>query len=347
MDAALLALLPTSEAERATGRVAETAGVYDSGIEQAFAEAFAALERAQGTDGWRLEREPEPLLLPPGGDKAFAGIVIPDFALTRGQRRIYMEILGFWTPAYRERKFQKLQELRGRADMVLALPVEARQSFAALASDYPLIEYRDQLSASDVLRVIQTRYDDFAQRLAELDVERARGVIRAERFVQERACYELLGCYRRAELPRAAAYVIVAGEIIYTPGIGLYLLAWLEHLHHSFVEWVEAQNCPELSLSLIISECVTRWPELAGCDDATIEALLALWPEVEIRRDSIFEARLLVMTLRDVGVAQAHANQEEAPGELTRSTARKVVRERRIGSKKRAPQESSQQNLWE
>jgi hypothetical protein len=121
----------------------------------------------------------------------------------------------------------------------------------------------------------------------------------------------------------------------------------LEHLHHSFVEWVEAQNCPELSLSLIISECVTRWPELAGCDDATIEALLALWPEVEIRRDSIFEARLLVMTLRDVGVAQAHANQEEAPSELTRSTARKVVRERRIGSKKRAPQESSQQNLWE
>jgi hypothetical protein len=44
-------------------------------------------------------------------------------------------------------------------------------------------------------------------------------VIRAERFVQERACYALLGCYRRAELPRAAAYVIVAGEIIYTQGL--------------------------------------------------------------------------------------------------------------------------------
>jgi hypothetical protein len=187
---------------------------------------------------------------------------------------------------------------------------------------------------------MHTRYDDFAQRLAELDVEGVRAEVRTARFLPERACYALLSCYRRAELAQAAARVVVPAEIAYTPGIGLYLLAWLEHIHASFVEWVEAKACLELSLSLVIQECVARWPELDGCDDATIEALLALWPEVEIRRDSIFEARLLVTTLYNGPV------ETEAPAPA-QPMARKVVRERRVSSKKRVPQETCQQNLWE
>lgn len=348
MDGGLLALLPVPEQEHVTGRVMESTSVYDSGIEQTFAEAFAALERTQGTDGWRLEREPEPLLLPPSVGEAFSGIIIPDFALTRGQRRIYIEILGFWTPAYRERKLQKLQQLRGRADMILALPLEARPTFAALATDYPLVVYRDQLSASDVLRVVQERYDDFAQRQAELDLERIRAHVRAARFVPERACYELLACYRRGELAQSAERVLIAGEMDYTPGIGLYLLVWLEHLHRSFVEWVEAQNCVEWSLSEIIQECVARWPELSGSDDATIEALLAGWSEVEIRRSSIFEATLFVTALRETASAHAQSGVDETRAASAQAGARRGSREKRVGSsKKRAPQETAQQNLWE
>ncbi|HEY0757147.1 MAG TPA: DUF790 family protein [Ktedonobacteraceae bacterium] len=354
MDASLLALLPIVEQERGStstvARVAQAAGgsgTYDSGIEQSFAEAFAALERAQGSDGWRLEREPEPLLLPLAPGESRAGIVIPDFALTRGPRRVYVEILGFWTPAYRERKLQKLQQLRGKADLVLALPVEARPTFAALAEDYPLIEYRDQLSASDVLRIMQARYDDFAQRLAGLDVERARATVREASFVPERACYKLLGCYRRAELTRAAARVLVDAEIEYRAGIGLYLLPWLKHLRHSFVEWVEAQNCAESPLAFIIQEAKERWPELARSDDATVEALLALWPEIEIRRASIFEATLLVPALRAVAAEDEQSHRGEEWSEASAPMPRKAARERRVASKKRVSQETSQQNLWE
>lgn len=228
--------------------------------------------------------------------------------------------------------------------MVLALPIEASQSFATLAGDYPLIEYRGQLSASDVLRIMQTRYDDFAQRLEKLDIEHVRASVRAAQFLPERACYELLGCYRRAELSRAAARVLVEGEIDYRPGIGLYLLAWLEHLHRSFVEWVEAQNCVEWSLSLILQECMVRWPELAGCDDATLEALLALWPEIEIRRTSIFDATVRTTAQRP----ESHESEEETPsGEVAQIAGRKMVREKRAGYKKRVAQGASQQNLWE
>ena len=356
MDAELLALLPMPEPEEKSelSRIAEAATIYDSSIEQSFAEAFASLERAQATHGWQLEREPEPLLLSAGADEALAhSILIPDFALTRGARRIYIEILGFWTPAYRERKMQKLQSLRGRADLLLALPREARPAFASLAADYPLVEYHGQLSATALLQVVQERFDDFEERLAALDLESARASVRAAGLVPERACYALLNCYRRAELARAAERVCVHGDIAYLPGAGLYLLAWLEHLHRSFVEWVEAKGKYELSLSALLEECRTNWPELAGCEESALETLIGLWPEVQIRRGSIFEATLVVEVLRG---EEAEVSRE---GEETREVAendgrraptlRKTARERRAGSKKekRAPQEASQQNLWE
>src|SRR5207237_744938 len=40
-----------------------TNAIFDSSIEQSFAEAFSALAHSHGADGWRLEREPEPILL--------------------------------------------------------------------------------------------------------------------------------------------------------------------------------------------------------------------------------------------------------------------------------------------
>lgn len=361
MDADLLALLPAptsaSPQEHTPARVGETAAVYDSGIEQSFAEAFAALERAQATEGWQLEREPEPLLLPIEPGEAYAGIFIPDFALTRGPRRISIEILGFWTPSYRERKLRKLLRLRGHADLVLALPTEARQFFAALADAYPLIEYRTQLSASDLLRVLHTRYDDFADRLATLDGERARSTVRGAQFIPERACYELLTCYRRDELAQAAARVLVPGEIAYTPGIGLYLLTWMEHLQRSFVEWVEAQTGRELSLSQAIQTCRTYWPELAACDDAAVEALLALWPAVEIRHDSIFEARLLLHSGPTAGAQESEKQQATVAGtqentepvEPAAGKVQRVAREKQKKQKKQKKhelQEREQQNLW-
>lgn len=346
MDAELLALLPAPEQEntREPARVAESSTIYDSSIEQSFAEAFASLERGQGADGWQLEREPEPLLFTADGTGT-SGIFIPDFALTREARRIYVEILGFWTPAYRERKIQKLQHLRGRTDLVLAIPVEAHQVFAGLAADFPLVEYRGQLSATDLLRVLQTRYDDFEERLASLESARIQTSVRAACFVPERECYTLLHCYRRSELARAAAHVLEP-DMAYTPGFGLYLLDWLEHLRRSFVEWIEAQMRAELSLSLVIEHCHTAWPELASCGESAIEVLLTLWPEVRIQRASIFEATVLVESLQDVeALLEEDAALAEAP--LPAGRSKKATRVRRAVSKKQAPSEADQQNLWE
>jgi predicted nuclease of restriction endonuclease-like RecB superfamily len=314
--------------------------VYDSSIEQFFAEAFTSLVGSFAADGWRLEREPEPLLLPSHGN-ASQGIFIPDFALTRDRHRIYLEILGFWTPSYRERKLQKLQQLKGRRDILLAFPVEARGAFASLAPDYPLVEYDGQLSATEVVGVLRRHVDDFAERLAQVDVEAVRRIVFEEGWLPERACYSALHCYRRAELSQAVERV-TGGGVAYMSGVGLFAQQWMEQLGVSFVEWLEERKDRRVSVTEALSEWRNRQPVLNDCDETTFEALLGLWPSVHLRRSSMFEA---VVTLAGEEYTLSE-DQDEA-----QAAPRKVVRERRAAYKKRpaekADSTASQQNLWE
>jgi predicted nuclease of restriction endonuclease-like RecB superfamily len=329
MDAHLLQLLPSS-ANPLQDNTPE-ATVFDSSIEQSFSAAFVSLASSQGVDGWRLEREPEPLLLD-------SSIFIPDFALTRGQRRIYVEILGFWTPSYRERKIQKLQQLLDRDDLLLAIPIEAKDAFASIAPHFPIIYYDGQLSVTHVLQTLHSRYDDFVERLERIDVSTVRERVLRGGLLSERLCYDLLHCYRRSELPLAAERV-VGVDILFTPGIGLYSLAWLAQLKSSVTAWLRIIH--SAALSEAVQEMRQRWPELSACENATIEALLGLWPAIHIRRTSIFEATVEIVDEQE----PVHEDVEEI---VSGKGAKKLVRERRISTKKRsvAEQEATQGDLW-
>jgi len=334
--------------------------IYDSSIEQAFAEAFHSLANSDGADGWQLEREPEPLLLAnPSTETTSAishGIFIPDFALTRDDLRIYVEILGYWTPTYRERKIAKLQLLKDRNDLVLAIPREAREAFASISNDFPIVTYNDQLSATEILKVLRSHYDDLAGRLAQIDVNEVRKRIESASLLPERACYSLLHCYRRSELIQAAECVIGEG-IAYTPGIGFYQIDSLEHLRSSFVEWLgeeegkklgdslregessvgevgDKSSGNSLSLAWVLHESRSRWPILATCEDATIEVLISLWPEVHISRNSIFEATISLLDGEKTTLPQV-----ETP-------PKKSARTQRTTAKKRIIRETNQADLW-
>lgn len=332
MDAPLLKLLPPPEQEEEPVERHNAPGaVFDSGVEQLFAEAFMALESSQAVDGWVLEREPEPLLVE-------QGVFIPDFALTRDEQRIYMEILGFWTPSYRERKLQKLQQLRGRADLLLAIPEDARVAFQAVLADFPAVFYKDQLSASDVLQVMRSRYTDFSKRLEQLDRKEVRGVVSQAGFVPESQCYKLLHCYSRTEMAQAAA-LITNAEIAFVPGVGLYLRNWMEHLRLLYVEWLKLSGA--LPLAEVLQESRRRWPELAGCEDTALEALLGLWEEIHVKRASIFEATVELAEQRGLDVEE-----EVEPEPLVRTSGVKQVREHRSPRRKKETT-ARQENLWE
>src|SRR5262249_41186654 len=76
---------------------------FDSRLEERFARDLARV-----APEWDLVREPEPV---PAGDT----LVFPDFALEHrhdAARRAFVEIVGFWTRDYLERKLEHLRAAR-------------------------------------------------------------------------------------------------------------------------------------------------------------------------------------------------------------------------------------------
>jgi hypothetical protein len=81
----------------------KSSGLFDSRLEEDFANEFE--QKVGSTRGhWQLTRESEVLLL---GDT----VMVPDFVLTDTsdeQRRILIELVGFWHPNYLRRKIEKV-----------------------------------------------------------------------------------------------------------------------------------------------------------------------------------------------------------------------------------------------
>jgi len=77
---------------------------FDSAIEKEFYQlGFEWLEGAKRAGG------------SPVGEYA----IIPDFSLERNGTRIYVEIIGFWTPEYLKHKIQKLNLLQEKESLIL------------------------------------------------------------------------------------------------------------------------------------------------------------------------------------------------------------------------------------
>jgi uncharacterized protein len=74
--------------------------LFDSKIEKIFLQKFE-----QFKTGWTIEREPEPMITKQ--KTAF----IPDFALSKFDNNVFVEIIGFWTKEYLERKITKIFEI--------------------------------------------------------------------------------------------------------------------------------------------------------------------------------------------------------------------------------------------
>jgi predicted nuclease of restriction endonuclease-like RecB superfamily len=88
---------------------------YDSKVEENFAKRFI-----QSGNGWALTREPDPIVLSDG--KA----LIPDFMFEKYGKKIYFEIVGFWTTEYLERKLEKIRDISAtqkirRLDFLMAV----------------------------------------------------------------------------------------------------------------------------------------------------------------------------------------------------------------------------------
>ncbi|MGA7369136.1 MAG: DUF790 family protein [Nitrososphaeraceae archaeon] len=99
---------------------------FDSSLEEKFAIKFEHL-----ANRWKIKREPDPLIA--GNGVAF----IPDFVFEKYGRKVYLEIVGFWTKEYLEKKFQKVSYILRNSDVDLFVAVDEELSCSKLFN--PLI----------------------------------------------------------------------------------------------------------------------------------------------------------------------------------------------------------------
>jgi hypothetical protein len=210
---------PTRVAEEGAGYDAgtavsdATAPAYDSEVEARLAREFAALRRQGRASGWRLVREPAPLL-------AGSRVLLPDFALQRGGTRVFVEVAGFWTEGYLTKKRRALEQLPPETPLLLAVAPPAAAALAGLP--FPMVSYRGAVPLAELLAVAEARYGEFGARTAGA-AERLAAACAADTSgrLPEETLAPLLGCYSPGEVVRTLAAMPLPAGWTYLPGAGL------------------------------------------------------------------------------------------------------------------------------
>lgn len=269
---------------------AQAQPAFDSGVEADFFAEFAALERAGEVRGWRLEREPEPVIVG-------STILVPDFALSRGPRRVYLEIAGYWRPEYRERKVRKLLAAAGTIDFLVAVPRSAYDAFIALEGQMPMLWYASSPHTSALLDLLDAAFDDFDQRLSSLDLPRIAREVQDRGHLSPVEGMSVLRCYSRAELARVldawAVKCPSSGEQrpLWVEDVGLCSPAWLANMASRVLRLVEAAPRSRMSLADVGGALATDQPPLA-LSGRGVEALAGM-AGLAIARSSLFAAEVL------------------------------------------------------
>jgi uncharacterized protein len=118
---------------------------FDSDLERRFAREFA-----RAAPNWRVIREPAPV-------DAGGAIIFPDFEIVdRAQpsRHFLVEIVGFWTADYLERKLGHLRRAK-LPNLILCIDESRACDGAALPEAARVVRFsRNRIRCEDVLRVI-------------------------------------------------------------------------------------------------------------------------------------------------------------------------------------------------
>jgi predicted nuclease of restriction endonuclease-like RecB superfamily len=118
---------------------------YDSKTEERFAREFRRAAR-----DWEIVREPEPVV-------AGNALLFPDFVLQHrcdGRKRWLLEIVGFWTPEYLDRKL-RLYRRAGLRNLILCIDDERQCAGGDLPVGARVLRFRRHVAVEDVLRILR------------------------------------------------------------------------------------------------------------------------------------------------------------------------------------------------
>jgi predicted nuclease of restriction endonuclease-like RecB superfamily len=151
---------------------------YDSTIESEFAKDFEAF----GTP-WTLKREPEPVIV---GN----AVMIPDFTLQLGATKVFLEIMGFWTKQYVEKKVEKLREIRN-VPFILAVDEALACEKVARLVGLNIIYYKHKVQVRKIIEILRPlERSEAAKQTAELQITVTVPVTTVSRLAAEKGTME-------------------------------------------------------------------------------------------------------------------------------------------------------------
>jgi predicted nuclease of restriction endonuclease-like RecB superfamily len=120
-------------------KVSEPVSHFDSAVEQQFYRDFNALNL-----GWEIVREPDVV-------KAGTYVIIPDFGFYKQGMKHFLEIIGFWTPEYLEKKIAKLK------DAEVAITVAVNENLYCKKQDFlgDVIFYNNRIPLMEIVRILR------------------------------------------------------------------------------------------------------------------------------------------------------------------------------------------------
>ncbi len=127
----------------------------DSKIEDRF------LKTWKNYHGWKAKPEPDAIII---GKKMY----IPDFLLERGGKSIYVEIVGFYTAKYIQKKKSQMKELASLNLSILYLVDQNIISNFTDLRDVTLLPYKGTtIPSNELTEILETNFSDFDERFPE------------------------------------------------------------------------------------------------------------------------------------------------------------------------------------
>ena len=135
---------------------------FDSSLETNFEKSF--LQYFDKKDDWKISREPDPLI-------ADGKAMIADFLFERYGRKVYFEIVGFWTKEYMQRKTAKIKSIfeknsqgkEQKVDLLIGVNEDLACSQLTAISEQRVFTFKKQVSIKPILKHLRKIDKDIAE----------------------------------------------------------------------------------------------------------------------------------------------------------------------------------------
>jgi len=121
-------------------------------------------ETTRNFHGWKAIPEAEVLIIN-------RRMYVPDFLLERGNNRVYLEIIGYYTLKYIQKKKKQIQELlKTNVQIIYLIDKNLQESFLGLDTAKILFYENNIVPNSQLLQLLEDNFSDFDERLPSMIV---------------------------------------------------------------------------------------------------------------------------------------------------------------------------------